>query len=195
MPISSKELDNSSTIENRRVDKSFKIFSISKFSSALTLLILLFNSNTEEGSIYTVEPLADISNIAPDIKSLYSCFTGITNLSFLIVIIESIKYLEYEEECIKLDNFSRKDCSKLLLVLRKEDNLEDASSAIVFSSIIEIKILFSIVLLKYKDENNGSKLVNSDKLNSLSPKKYSCKTLAVFKTEATSNKAFAESGL
>ena len=79
--------------------------------------------------------------------SLYSSLTGITNLSFLIVIIESIKYLEYEDEWIKLDNLPRTSCSNLRLFLRKADNVFDASSAIVYSSIMEFRIFFSIVSL------------------------------------------------
>ena len=85
--------------------------------------------------------------MAPEMLSLYSSLTGITNLSFLIVIIESIKYLEYEDEWIKLDNLSRTSCSNLRLFPRKADNVFDASSAIVYSSIMEFRIFFSIVSL------------------------------------------------
>ena len=85
--------------------------------------------------------------MAPEMLSLYSSLTGITNLSFLIVIIESIKYLEYEDEWIKLDNLSRTSCSNLSLFPRKADNVFDASSAIVYSSIMEFRIFFSIVSL------------------------------------------------
>ena len=70
--------------------------------------------------------------------SLYSSLTGITNLIVSNSNNQSIKYLEYEDEWIKLDNLSRTSCSNLRLFLRKADNALEASSAIVYSSIMEI---------------------------------------------------------
>ena len=97
-------------------------------------------------------------------------------------------------------------------ILKNKEDSEDIVQ-IVFAKIFEMdkeklptnnetSSLYSLTknetpnyLRKHKEEKNVYKLIKSNRLNSLCPKKYSCKTLAVLKTEATSNKAFAESGL
>ena len=77
----------------------------------------LFNSNIAIGSIKTVEPLLDISCTNPFMLARYSSFTGITKRPFLIVIIFSLIYFEYEDECIKLFSFKRMSCSNFLCFL------------------------------------------------------------------------------
>ena len=113
---------------------SFKILIISFSSSTLMFCISLFISKVVIGSIYSVEPLEEMSCTKPFISFLYSSFTGTTYLPSLIVIIESI--INFDFECTKSCNLSFNLCSKILLFFLKFKRVGDALSAIVFSSII-----------------------------------------------------------
>ena len=68
---------------------SNNILSISIFSLFINSCISLFISNTDNGSIKTVEPAFETSCIKPLTKERYSSFTGITKRSLRIVIIGS----------------------------------------------------------------------------------------------------------
>jgi hypothetical protein len=56
--------------------------------------ILLLASTIASGSINSVEPVEEESWTRPGTFARYSCFTGITYLSFLIVTMFSCKYFE-----------------------------------------------------------------------------------------------------
>ena len=75
------------------------------------------------------------------------CYAKVVEEEAIEQIRRMCEYLEYEVEWIKLDNLSRTSCSNLRLFPRKANNVFDASSAIVYSSIMEFRIFFSIVSL------------------------------------------------
>ena len=90
----------------------------------------------------------------PFTSFLYSSFIGTTYLPSLMVIIESIINLDLE--CTKSNNLSFKRCSKTYRFFLKLLKVGEALSAIVFSSIILLVMLVTILLLTYKDENISS---------------------------------------
>ena len=94
IPSNRTLFSNSFLIKESFSESAYRIFSISIFSLIFNVLISLFISKIEVGSINTVEPEDEISWTSPETWLLYSSFTGITKRLSRIVIIGSIKYLE-----------------------------------------------------------------------------------------------------
>ena len=128
-----------------REDNFCKIISVSIISSFFKLFKSLFKSKTDIGSINTVEPDWEISWINPLTSWRDSFFTGTTNLPFLKVTTGSCTCLE----CIIEFNFDLISCSFCLIDFLILYNSFDASSESVFSSNIEVNIVFSKLLLEY----------------------------------------------
>ena len=138
-----------------------------------------------KGSIKIVDPLEEISWIKPFIVPLYSCFIGITNLLFLIVIIGSWTYFLFKKE----DKDSLIVFSMFLCLFRIEYSLLEALSSILFSSIIAEKILSSIFLLEYRLLKYSLRTINWE-ISISSLLKYCFNSLEIFNLWASSNKYF-----
>ena len=146
----------------------------------------MFKSKTLSGSINTVEPDCDISCIKPLTSCLDSFLTGTTKRPFLIVTTGSCTCLEWIIEF----NFDLISCSLFLIDFLIFFNSKDASSEIVSSLIIAVKIVFSKLLFVYKLLNN--KFNDSNSYISISSElKYSFNFLEIFRIFAKSNNCFA----
>ena len=144
-PISLTSFSSSFVYGNSSPLKFCKILSISSSSSIRKLESSLLKSNTDIGSINTVEPLLDMSCTNPFTQLRYSSFTGITKRPLRIVTKFSLIYFEYVAECKIVFNFERISCSIFRSFLRISCNLADALSAIVSSSTIDFAKVATIL--------------------------------------------------
>ena len=74
----------------------------------------------------------------------------------------SLMYFEYVEECKIVFNLARISCSILRSLLRMSCNLEEAVSAIVSSSTIDLANVATILGFTYNSAKYGSMAEKSD---------------------------------